>query len=432
MGRPRERSASSSSSSSSSASSYDSLSPPPRFVRRRSPEWKESQRETERIHTRIVRRSPSPSPSPPPPPPQPQVVRGPVIEREVITHYTDVDHGVVRARQPSPQPPPPRAKSRARAQETEIDIYTSRDETDIDIRRSSSRAHARSRSHSRHRPARDPYRESQPSLPSHDNDRLTVDYRKTRRRAHSAAPTPVREEAEWITSKIDSRGRMGEAYNGATREWTIVDVPPGTERIRMDGIGGGATETAYQRYTGVRRTRFIPERDGELVSVPDASASGRKSRDRLSIQITDDHREVDVKKSSDRRVVVRPQEPTMETWTEITMDLVNKEAVRRMGYPYEAREPFIYITQYLSSREIDHLVDLTVQIRRDRRLKQRQLRAGETDHTTDHVVIKTHKHRHRHHSPQHHHHHPHHPRPFAHEDGRYEKQVVFDRRRDFY
>jgi hypothetical protein len=45
-------------------------------------------------HIRIIERErervPSPSPSPPPAPP---VVRGPVIEREVITHYTDIDHG---------------------------------------------------------------------------------------------------------------------------------------------------------------------------------------------------------------------------------------------------------------------------------------------------------------------------------------------------
>lgn len=68
-----------------------SPSPVVRFVeRRRSPSPVR-----EHIHTRIVerekQREPSPSPSPSPPP----VIRGPVIEREVITHYTDVDHGKV-------------------------------------------------------------------------------------------------------------------------------------------------------------------------------------------------------------------------------------------------------------------------------------------------------------------------------------------------
>lgn len=67
---------------------------PMRFVERRR---RSSSLDREHIHTRIVEREreriPSPSPSPPPPPPPPPVVRGPTIEREVITHYRDIDHG---------------------------------------------------------------------------------------------------------------------------------------------------------------------------------------------------------------------------------------------------------------------------------------------------------------------------------------------------
>ncbi|KAK6709085.1 hypothetical protein SNK04_010027 [Fusarium graminearum] len=53
--------------------------------------------ERERIRTRIVERerapSPPPAPKPSPPPAPPQTIRGPTIEREVITHYRDIDHG---------------------------------------------------------------------------------------------------------------------------------------------------------------------------------------------------------------------------------------------------------------------------------------------------------------------------------------------------
>jgi len=72
-------------------------SPSPQRVRARFVERERSVSpvEREREHIRIVHRererSPSPSPSPPPPPPQ--VIRGPRIEREVITHYRDIDHG---------------------------------------------------------------------------------------------------------------------------------------------------------------------------------------------------------------------------------------------------------------------------------------------------------------------------------------------------
>lgn len=68
-------------------------SPSPRVVRyvgrpRRSPPPVEHERE--RIRTRIVERdnvpSPPPKPELTPPPPSPQVIRGPTIEREVITN----------------------------------------------------------------------------------------------------------------------------------------------------------------------------------------------------------------------------------------------------------------------------------------------------------------------------------------------------------
>lgn len=83
--------------------------PPVRFVER--PRWRSpSPAPThEHIRTRIVdkERAPSPSPSPPPPPPPPPVIRGPTVEREVITHYMDIDHGsCTRLRQYAPSPSP--------------------------------------------------------------------------------------------------------------------------------------------------------------------------------------------------------------------------------------------------------------------------------------------------------------------------------------
>lgn len=252
------------------------------------------------------------------------------LERRVLSALTRTA-GVVRARQPSPQPQPrprPRArsKSRARHDTTDIDIYTSRHETDINIRRDS---HGR--------PIEKKYA-SQDGL-------LAVDNRR-RRRAHSAAPLPardrMREEAEYLSSQIDARGRPGEAYHGATRDWTLVDVPPGTERVTMDGAGGASTETTWQQYSGVRRTKFVPERDAQpALEAPEP----RSSRDRLSIHLSSGDR--------DKRVSLRPKEPVMETWTEITRDLVNKEAIRRMGYQYETRGRFFYIMQYLHKVSLD-------------------------------------------------------------------------------
>lgn len=70
-------------------------SPSPRPIRRPSRPPREPS--AERIRTRVVdrerRSSPSSSSSSSVSPAPPRRVRGPTIERDVITHYTDIDHG---------------------------------------------------------------------------------------------------------------------------------------------------------------------------------------------------------------------------------------------------------------------------------------------------------------------------------------------------
>ncbi|KAI3544874.1 hypothetical protein CSPX01_05393 [Colletotrichum filicis] len=383
-----------------------SRGPPPEMIRARYVERQRSPspppppaRERSRVGVRIVERErerervPSPSPSPPPPPPQPQVIRGPTIEREVITHYRDIDHGEYKdklqeirpprglthpgvTRVPSPPPPPrpaPRPKTRTEERELDIDITTSRRGTDIDIHRSQSRH--RSPSRERRSPA---FQDSRELVVS--TDRLRIDDRHyhsgSRRRAHSAAArTPVDEEAEYITSKIDSRGKMGEAWNGATKDWSIVDVPPGTERVRMDGVGGGSAEVTWQRYNGVRRAQFIPERDGAPISAPaplPAEPSPRESRDRLSLQVYDRETEIEIEKTKDRAPRRGPPSKRNEMWTEITKDLVIRDAIIQLGYDFEETEYFFYIMQYLKYDDVLELVQVSDDIRRFRKQRVRE------------------------------------------------------------
>ncbi|KAI0204135.1 hypothetical protein F4808DRAFT_414875 [Astrocystis sublimbata] len=367
-------------------------------------------RDRELININIERerqreRTPSPSPSPPPPP-EPQFIRGPTIEREVITHYRDIDHGMIRAKPPSPPPPPRRAPSRTRERETDIDIDISRHETDIDIRqRSRSRSRAPPRAREQSRPRERPRPMPRPSYDDDDivirrnGDKLKVS--ETRRRAHSAAPRPEwDDEAEYITSKIDSRGRQGEAYHGATKDWSIVDVPPGTERVRMDGVGGGGAEVTWQRYNGVRRSKFIPERDESPAPSPPALPEPQRdsSRERLSVQIYDSKRrdrEVEVEETRDRRIEIhegsRERQPARRRegmWTEVTKDLVSREAIERLGYDYEETEWFFYVMQYLRYEDVLELVDVTEDLRRTRR---RRAREYEDDHYGYH---RRHQHKH--------------------------------------
>lgn len=243
------------------------------------------------------------------------------------------------------------------------------------------RSHSRGRSPSRSRervshrrppPARAVYDDE--VIVHSDRNHLHVDieerHRSGRPRAHSAVPPPRPaaadrwDEGEYITSRIDARGRVGEAWHGATKDWEIVDVPPGTERVLMDGAGGGSAEVTWQKYNGVRRSRFIPEREEGRASSSTVS-DGREGRDRdrdrdreresrLSVQIYDSgrdrEREVDVEKVTDRRIGCGrgPAHPRRsEMWTEITKDLVVREALDQMGYEYEETEYFFYIMQYL-------------------------------------------------------------------------------------
>ncbi|KAM3532940.1 hypothetical protein MY4038_003755 [Beauveria bassiana] len=359
-------------------------SPPAvRFVERRvrrdeRSEESESESEVDRDHIRIIERergrSPerSPSLSPPPPPPlPPQVIKAPTIEREVITHYTDIDHGVIRARQPSPPPPPqPRHRTHDDVRETDIDIHLDKHHTDVDIRKTTTRSRSRSRSRHQH---------------YHDDDIVAIyDEARPPRRARSMMGRSSADEGDYITSRIDARGRMGEARGGATRRWELMDVPPGTERVRMDGAGGGRTETTWSRYGGERRTRFLEEDGGgAVVAAPmpapilkNATTEDASRERRLSVAVVDRDTEIDIEQRRTRRRHRSRSRPKAvaprDTWTEVSRSLVSREAIERLGYPYEESKHYFYIMMFLPSDAVSELMDLSEDIRRARRRKTQE------------------------------------------------------------
>lgn len=433
-----------------------SVSPPPRRMEeevriRQVERTREASRApSERIRYVERPRSPSPSvheriritdrreerrePSPAPPPPPPQTIKGPTIEREVITHYRDIDHGVIVARPPSP---PPRHEHR----DTEIDIYTSRKGTEVDIHKHS---HSHSRGRSVERPSRPVVHAYDDELVVSDRRHLHVDIERRRslsrgRRAHSAAPPVIDydDEAYEIKSRIDSRGKMGEAWNGITKDWTIVDVPPGTERVRMDGAGGASAEVTWQKYSGVRRAKFIPDRDEKsVVSTSSTSLESRDHRDRdrdmererrLSVQIIDKDRggrdrDSDYEKITDRRISIRGPSPApprrSETWTEITKDLVCREALQECGYEYEETEFFYYVIEFLAHEDVVRLINLSDRIRQNRKDRAREIQ-WEREYRDEWE--------HRHH---HHHSHSHSTSRHRHDDERVvEREIIYDTHR---
>ena len=307
--------------------------PPPREVER------------EEIIIRRKERSPSPIPAPPreptpeplPPPPEP-LYRPPIIQ-EVITHHRHIDHGIERARSPTP-PPPPAPPSPPKEEDLEISIRRqgtrngkSYDE-EIKIEQDRTERNDNSRAVSR------------------DVNRELTRQRSVSTRRRSPSPNrrryddDVAAEADYYNRRVASRGYPGEAYNGATRDWGNVDIPPGTERVRMDGIGGGAQEITWNRYNGERHGKFMT---GDRVY--DEGWGNGSPRSAITSPREAPREEVRETRITERRVTEEVGTPARskkdKMWTEITKDLVIKEAIDEKGYEYEETEGFFYVMEYL-------------------------------------------------------------------------------------
>ncbi|KAJ9645671.1 hypothetical protein H2199_002710 [Coniosporium tulheliwenetii] len=238
------------------------------------------------------------------PPPRELVAR----EREEFI----VRRRVIRARSPTPPPPPP---SPPKDESLEIAI--------------------------RRRGANDKFYNEDIIYERETRERKTRDreVELSRRRSLSAprrrfTGNDIGAEAEYYNRKAMERAYVGEAYNGATKDWAIVDVPPGTNRVKMDGAGGGSQEITWQRYNGVRRSKFIAE--------DEVYDSGFEQRlpDRL---------------------------------LERGRDLVIKDAIEEMGFDYEETEYFFYVMEYLRYEDVLQLVELSDYIRKERRARIREI-----------------------------------------------------------
>ena len=290
-------------------------------------------------------REPTPEPAPPPPPPQePPIYRPPIIQ-EVITHHRHIDHGVERARSPSPAPPPAPAAPSPPPKEREEDL-------EISIRRQGMRngkAYDEEITFEHDRTERDIAR--QPSRAPSRNVSQSRDMVRQRSASRSRAPSPARNrrydddvsaEADYYNRQVASRAYPGEAWNGATKKWELVDVPPGTERVRMDGVGGGRQEITWERYNGQRRGKFYKDDRTYGDDWGNGSHSPAPSRPR-----DDYNRETRFESSRSEAPAQNRRKEREKMWTEVAKDLVIREAIEEKGYEYEETEEFFYVLEYL-------------------------------------------------------------------------------------
>lgn len=338
LGRPKSHERARSRARRSSSGSNQEI-----VIRRDETRGRSGERERQEIIIRKSSRSRSPSISSasvrapaPVPVPEPQIIHAPTIHQEVITHHRHIDHGFevsiptrprVVERPPSPPSPPlpapipstVRNRSEERIQISRTQTRNGRTENeDIIIDRAEGPARSVAH-HSPPPPIREPYYDPAPA----------------RGRAYDR---DVQEEADYYNNKALERAYVGEAYHGATKDWALVDVPPGTNRVRMDGAGGGAQEITWQRFNGVRRSKFMP--DG--VEEGYGNEIGRPLPPPIP-----EPRPLPAQNGEIGRRYGREGNPTDGLWTEVTKDLVVKEAIQEMGYEFEETSDFYYIIAYL-------------------------------------------------------------------------------------
>lgn len=107
-------------------------------------------------------------------------------------------------------------------------------------------------------------------------------------------------------------------------------MPPGTKRVQLEGVGGASQEVTWQRYNGVRRSEFHAEEEVRSTSIGEVARHDPPE---------------DTRDRGRRFVAQKPKTDIM--WTEITKDLVIKEAIEELGYDYEETEFFFYVMDYL-------------------------------------------------------------------------------------
>lgn len=88
----------------------------------------------------------------------------------------------------------------------------------------------------------------------------------------------------------------------------------------MDGLGGARQDITWQQYNGSRRSKFYTADEEYTTDFGPGSIPERKEEKRKA---------------------------TKDMWTEVTKDLVIKEAIDEMGYQYEDSEHFFYVMEYL-------------------------------------------------------------------------------------
>lgn len=180
-------------------------------------------------------------------------------------------------------------------------------------------------------------------------------------------PRSVVDGGDWSDEELDRRQRR---YKTGTSVTTIAHTEGGEQRHRhrrrhRSRSGTVRTTERFISRSDVDLTQYSDEDNVTIVDVPTGSRrvyvnldnKSQSGREREFTAQVDWRRE---------RGIRRSRGMGSELWTEITKDLVCREAIEEFGYPYEETEFFFYIFEYLDRDQIRELRDVTDDIRRER------------------------------------------------------------------
>lgn len=239
-------------------------------------------------------------------------------EHEHVHHHNHIhiDHAAIHivAEPPAPPPPPPRRQ----------EIVERETLTQVRERRYGEKWNATGRL-SLERDVIDSDRRTRSRSVSREREvKRTIGYgryRETSAHAHAHAHHASPRNSTGALVPADPRGSgIFKDFKAEHEGWTVVDVPGSGRRITVEGNAD--------------------------ISWNSASLAGN-----AGIRRSSKHRE---------------NTTQGELWTEITKDLVCAEALEEFGYNYEETDTFVYVFDYLHRDQIQDLIELTKDIRRER------------------------------------------------------------------
>ncbi|KAH9861640.1 hypothetical protein J1614_011392 [Plenodomus biglobosus] len=83
--------------------------------------------------------------------------------------------------------------------------------------------------------------------------------------------------------------------------------------------------------------------------------------------------EINLNRDHSRGGELEVKQKKKDMWTEITKDLVIREAIESMGYSYEETDDFFYVMEYLRYEDVLHLVEISDTIRSKRQNRIREI-----------------------------------------------------------